>query len=127
MFFFENLMLKFFRLLFVLCMRDVTLRTLARRTFDEALREKWSVAMSSSLLFLRAGGNKRRVVPTSHGVPIVCVTFLPGKGNAITLDSAGYLATHRYPTAASCMVVGDERRPCFFPCTRVCVGASVLL
>ena len=72
-----------------------------RMSFDDALREKWVAAMASSLFAVRSAGQRRRLVSTAHAVPVVGIAFLPGRGGAVTLDSAGYVSTHKYTHSLS--------------------------
>lgn len=73
-------------------------------SYEDAVRDKWVTAFASALLSIRSGGPKRRTLTTSHGVPIVGLTFLTGKGGAVSLDTAGYVSTHKYVTNV-CVVV----------------------
>lgn len=67
-----------------------------RMTFDESLKEKWGVALSSALVLVRSAGARRRIVVTSHGVPVCAIVCQPGKGNVAAIDAAGHLSYHKY-------------------------------
>ena len=77
--------------------RPLSLNVVRRRrlSFEDALQQKWSVAMASAILAVRSSGVRRRVHGTPHSLPLASVMFSRGRGGVVTVDLGGSSVTHK--------------------------------